>query len=130
MVFFFFKQKSAYEMRISDWSSDVCSSDLVGQCGDTTTIADRSASVRPSWRRFGPSSPGSIENIGEPWEMKRDGARDMEGPCKAAAVETTAEGAVRCRRGPGRGRCGGEPAAHRRSENGRGAGRGRGVQYV
>src|SRR3546814_8181109 len=29
-LFFFFKQKTAYEMRISDWSSDVCSSDLVG----------------------------------------------------------------------------------------------------
>src|SRR3546814_4040580 len=28
--FFFFKQKTAYEMRISDWSSDVCSSDLSG----------------------------------------------------------------------------------------------------
>src|SRR3546814_2308979 len=28
IVFFFFKQKTAYEMRISDWSSDVCSSDL------------------------------------------------------------------------------------------------------
>src|SRR3546814_7056233 len=27
---FFFKQKTAYEMRISDWSSDVCSSDLLG----------------------------------------------------------------------------------------------------
>src|SRR3546814_3502869 len=31
MSFFFFKQKTAYEMRISDWSSDVCSSDLVAQ---------------------------------------------------------------------------------------------------
>src|SRR3546814_9285290 len=30
--FFFFKQKTAYEMRISDWSSDVCSSDLSGPC--------------------------------------------------------------------------------------------------
>src|SRR3546814_9628435 len=29
-LFFFFKQKTAYEMRISDWSSDVCSSDLPG----------------------------------------------------------------------------------------------------
>src|SRR3546814_5062091 len=28
ICFFFFKQKTAYEMRISDWSSDVCSSDL------------------------------------------------------------------------------------------------------
>src|SRR3546814_5899205 len=37
MMFFFFKQKTAYEMRISDWSSDVCSSDLIGtpdQFGD------------------------------------------------------------------------------------------------
>src|SRR3546814_8814041 len=30
-AFFFFKQKTAYDMRISDWSSDVCSSDLVGE---------------------------------------------------------------------------------------------------
>src|SRR3546814_19104066 len=30
MSLFFFKQKTAYEMRISDWSSDVCSSDLLG----------------------------------------------------------------------------------------------------
>src|SRR3546814_4665279 len=30
VLFFFFKQKTAYEMRISDWSSDVCSSDLAG----------------------------------------------------------------------------------------------------
>src|SRR3546814_3428645 len=29
--FFFFKQKTAYEMRISDWSSDVCSSDLASR---------------------------------------------------------------------------------------------------
>src|SRR3546814_9118528 len=32
--FFFFKQKTAYEMRISDWSSDVCSSDLVRRLAD------------------------------------------------------------------------------------------------
>src|SRR3546814_5449889 len=31
ILFFFFKQKTAYEMRISDWSSDVCSSDLAGE---------------------------------------------------------------------------------------------------
>src|SRR3546814_4154656 len=30
-MFFFFKQKTAYEMRISDWSSDVCSSDLLAR---------------------------------------------------------------------------------------------------
>src|SRR3546814_9952948 len=41
--FFFFKQKTAYEMRISDWSSDVCSSDLVcgpvATCGSTSSVA-------------------------------------------------------------------------------------------
>src|SRR3546814_5489923 len=34
VCFFFFKQKTAYEMRISDWSSDVCSSDLFDDCGE------------------------------------------------------------------------------------------------
>src|SRR3546814_8073520 len=33
--FFFFKQKTAYEMRISDWSSDVCSSDLTNPGNET-----------------------------------------------------------------------------------------------
>src|SRR3546814_6957705 len=33
LLFFFVKQKTAYEMRISDWSSDVCSSDLEGEPG-------------------------------------------------------------------------------------------------
>src|SRR3546814_6472379 len=33
IIFFFFKQKTAYEMRISDWSSDVCSSDLAEVVG-------------------------------------------------------------------------------------------------
>src|SRR3546814_4958729 len=34
IYFFFFKQKTAYEMRISDWSSDVCSSDLIVTLGE------------------------------------------------------------------------------------------------
>src|SRR3546814_1846490 len=43
LFIFFFKQKTAYEMRISDWSSDVCSSDLsfALQFGDRCTIARR-----------------------------------------------------------------------------------------
>src|SRR3546814_13840501 len=39
LFFFFFKQKTAYEMRISDWSSDVCSSDL--NTVDPADAADR-----------------------------------------------------------------------------------------
>src|SRR3546814_17824148 len=40
LFFFFFKQKTAYEMRISDWSSDVCSSDLRGRDTRGLPIAD------------------------------------------------------------------------------------------
>src|SRR3546814_1881186 len=39
-LFFFFKQKTAYEMRISDWSSDVCSSDLRHQRRTEGTLQD------------------------------------------------------------------------------------------
>src|SRR3546814_1390549 len=38
-LFFFFKQKTAYEMRISDWSSDVCSSDLFTTAYDKYAVA-------------------------------------------------------------------------------------------
>src|SRR3546814_8895228 len=43
LLFFFFKQKTAYEMRISDWSSDVCSSDLgrYGSASSLQEISDR-----------------------------------------------------------------------------------------
>src|SRR3546814_9030315 len=52
--FFFFKQKTAYEMRISDWSSDVCSSDLFGVAmlngivliGFLNELRDKGRSVR------------------------------------------------------------------------------------
>src|SRR3546814_19514555 len=39
LLFFFFKQKTAYEMRISDWSSDVCSSDLKSRRETGGTLA-------------------------------------------------------------------------------------------
>src|SRR3546814_5924521 len=39
--FFFFKQKTAYEMRISDWSSDVCSSDLHVASVDQNPVGSR-----------------------------------------------------------------------------------------
>src|SRR3546814_4972567 len=40
-LFFFFKQKTAYEMRISDWSSDVCSSDLPHLVGRELAVEQR-----------------------------------------------------------------------------------------
>src|SRR3546814_3078796 len=50
VFFFFFKQKTAYEMRISDWSSDVCSSDLMGESDVSWLIACR---LRIDARRSG-----------------------------------------------------------------------------
>src|SRR3546814_7555816 len=41
VVFFYFKQKTAYDMRISDWSSDVCSSDLLGETQDDEVLPRR-----------------------------------------------------------------------------------------
>src|SRR3546814_9546320 len=75
---FFFKQKTAYEMRISDWSSDVCSSDLLyGLSGAASGLADNrgallraaalvrvleSQSVAPARLSAGllPSFPGKV----------------------------------------------------------------------
>src|SRR3546814_10919307 len=52
-MFFFFKQETAYEMRISDWSSDVCSSDLLH--GDHPFFGTGQAEAPPMprhWRRL------------------------------------------------------------------------------
>src|SRR3546814_2497879 len=58
-VFFFFKQKTAYEMRISDWSSDVCSSDLT---------VDQHHRPRASGVRahLAPRQPRAVEALEEP----------------------------------------------------------------
>src|SRR3546814_3949471 len=48
MSFFLFKQKTAYEMRISDWSSDVCSSDLAGHKAKSTAEAKVGAKLDAS----------------------------------------------------------------------------------
>src|SRR3546814_9977229 len=67
MFFFFFKQKTAYEMRISDWSSDVCSSDLVG-AGDEGAI-ERSDErllrhpARGSGRRIAPAVEHRLQDL-------------------------------------------------------------------
>src|SRR3546814_4092468 len=53
-LFFFFKQKTAYEMRISDWSSDVCSSDLaelVAQLDTLSAAHEARVGANPPWTR-------------------------------------------------------------------------------
>src|SRR3546814_19016598 len=57
MIIFFFKQKTAYEMRIGDWSSDVCSSDLGDDRAEQRRLADPrgsgDADHPAAWRRIG-----------------------------------------------------------------------------
>src|SRR3546814_8966089 len=55
-VFFFFKQKTAYEMRISDWSSDVCSSDL-----SSARLASIENSMKPRTKESVSSSDSRSE---------------------------------------------------------------------
>src|SRR3546814_3907641 len=56
LFFFFFKQKTAYEMRISDWSSDVCSSDL-GPAGGLGHPPDRRPPAGPAPSGTRPAAP-------------------------------------------------------------------------
>src|SRR3546814_7265661 len=80
VFFFFFKQKTAYEMRISDWSSDVCSSDLCSgrsrrSCRGTRGVRPgarapgRRAAARPPSPRYAPAAAP------RPREQDRAGGR-------------------------------------------------------
>src|SRR3546814_9684044 len=101
LVFFFFKQKTSYEMRISDWSSDVCSSDLstapqvpgvaaIGATEPTTqgganiaVIADASDAARA--RVLGTAELAGIEVYG------LDGTRTGVAPAgEATGIDTRA----------------------------------------
>src|SRR3546814_9584614 len=70
-MFFFFKQKTAYEMRISDWSSDVCSSDLLSaapyleqKLGGKIAIGEHITTVQKVF--------GQLFNVAD--EFRRDGS--------------------------------------------------------
>src|SRR3546814_10691760 len=89
--FFFFKQKTAYEMRISDWSSDVCSTDLTaeylfdvgsmqGQVGAVYRwVGDRVNDTTERQRVTAPGDPSTIldEQITAPMELDSYGALDL-----------------------------------------------------
>src|SRR3546814_4162250 len=69
MVVFFFKQKTAYEMRISDWSSDVCSSDLATSIRETTGRRLHRFSWINEWKELADAqgTPLGIELILPDW---------------------------------------------------------------
>src|SRR3546814_10617899 len=74
--FFFFKQKTAYEMRISDWSSDVCSSDLLHRHARFA----RAGGVERIERR----ARGHRAVVGQPGAVRdqRDGAEIGRASCR------------------------------------------------
>src|SRR3546814_6747034 len=90
-MFFFFKQKTAYEMRISDWSSDVCSSDLqlsipeiVARGFDEATVKRVAMLVRRSEFKRRQAPPG-------PKVTSRAFGRERRYPLTARSEEHTSE---------------------------------------
>src|SRR3546814_5850683 len=74
LFFVFFKQKTAYEVRISDWSSDVCSSDLVGDLLGRRVVAGhdhleaaflRAVALHPiwEWRDVAQHPVGGVDDL-------------------------------------------------------------------
>src|SRR3546814_11367889 len=69
LIFFFFKQKTAYEMRISDWSSDVCSSDLLPTMKTVTLerghrypiAVDATGGVDLAWKRISTAPEADLD---------------------------------------------------------------------
>src|SRR3546814_602951 len=104
LVFFFFKQKTAYEMRISDWSSDVCSSDLgrntrragmdfgadmMGdEANDTLAVGRREQFTRvgkPSGKPVDPEPPIGVEHhLDDRGVFQKPGDRRPEGRAQHA----------------------------------------------
>src|SRR3546814_2788287 len=82
--FFFFKQKTAYEMRISDWSSDVCSSDLgAGAGGGKRRPADPR---RSAFFRARPRDRGPRPRAGRRGDDGYRGLLDATRPCRSGLL--------------------------------------------
>src|SRR3546814_2452523 len=113
---FFFKQKTAYEMRISDWSSDVCSSDLAGEFGGIGAdrglgrVVPGKPTRRPATRMIEPRyfagqdfdhafdagarcAKQRVTQIG----VDRSGIGAVERKTESAGQAQVGQGAVRCR---------------------------------
>src|SRR3546814_5893588 len=82
VVLFFFKQKTAYEMRISDWSSDVCSSDLTRRTRGEAWVGGGprpgNCTWRWRWRPWRRSSPALARRAPVPADLAALGVREAE----------------------------------------------------
>src|SRR3546814_9326382 len=94
-LFFFFKQKTAYEMRISDWSSDVCSSDLDLTSKDKSKSAIAAGSVEFASNDSVEAAATNRSAEPEVIPVDPDGTEELP----AATIEDGSEGEVQGRSG-------------------------------
>src|SRR3546814_10863467 len=84
---FFFKQKTAYEMRISDWSSDVCSSDLLGDRGPAGAWAGWDCPLRLIFSGPAPTREREGDNHGrctaQGRSEERSGGKECVSTCRS-----------------------------------------------
>src|SRR3546814_4454142 len=101
-LFFFFKQKTAYEMRISDWSSDVCSSDLnvenlkdepAGQAPDATPAVRQALATPSSATERQPTQRSILAQIKRCWSLD-PGAQRAEDVVVEVTVNLAPDGRV------------------------------------
>src|SRR3546814_7597596 len=85
-MFFFCKQKTAYEMRISDWSSDVCSSDLLDD-RDALPIWQRQLAQRES--RYWRDERAISTDVPEDWSQRPALLRALEITARRARADRT-----------------------------------------
>src|SRR3546814_6971694 len=100
--FFFFKQKTAYDMRISDWSSDVCSSDLARDATIHRILQQMSQILAQGWRdamvdKFLDPALGLNQRIGAKAIDRRGAGKDRPGAA-TRCNEATGKILIRCRR--------------------------------
>src|SRR3546814_2027095 len=86
-MFFFFKQKTAYEMRISDWSSDVCSSDL--QFGAGIGNFDKDDIAKLTLRKVGDPDRRDIAIDVDPFMLFGKITRHRQAPCLRSEEHTS-----------------------------------------
>src|SRR3546814_17470304 len=100
-LFFFFKQKTAYEMRISDWSSDVCSSDLGGRiCGNLRNACRRGLRI-VEYGGIGAARMAELRGPGAPGRQLAEAARVPRPHCTRRRVGLPKRiRAMKIRRGP------------------------------
>src|SRR3546814_5051865 len=109
VVFFFFKQKTAYELRISDWSSDVCSSYLA--TGRDPLYQSRLGSLRDCHSAFRSSLPCADQN-----DRREDTVRRERQPVFLSAlgiVSALGAGKTQVRENREEGRRGGKEVVRR-----------------